>query len=341
MPKELVCVEAGKVDWREYAEPDLEPGCVRVQCAFAAEKHGTMLAYVKGYGNERGWWDAAGGLFREGGAAWDYPVPLGNMAVGDVVEVGAGVGDFAVGDRVCLHAGFRPTAVAAAAACWKLPSRVAWESAVCLDPAEYALVALRDGDVRLGDAVAVFGMGAIGLMCVRMAKLAGASLVAAVEPVAERRAAAEAMGADLVVDPGVEDAGLNLREATGLRGVDVSIEYSGAVAAMQAALRAVAFGGTVVAGAYPPPYPAGLDLGAEAHRNRPNLVFSRACSDPNRDHPRWDESRVVEHCRRLVEDGSLTGEPVVGPIVPFDELADSYLELTMDPGRSIKLGVRF
>ena len=50
-----------------------------------------------------------------------------------------------------------------------LPSDLAPEAAVCVDPAHVAFVAIRDGNVRLGDWVAVFGMGAIGLLAVQAA----------------------------------------------------------------------------------------------------------------------------------------------------------------------------
>ena len=77
--------------------------------------------------------------------------------------------------------------------------------------------------------------------------------------------------------------------------------------ALQAAIRGVAFGGTVVAGAAPAPYGPGLDLGAEAHYNRPNLIFSRACSDPNREYPRWNENRVYRHLLATAHRGKTNG----------------------------------
>jgi threonine dehydrogenase-like Zn-dependent dehydrogenase len=212
---------------------------------------------------------------------------------------------------------------------------------VCLDPADFALAAVRDGNIRVGDAVAVFGLGAIGLMAVQVAKLSGAYPVIGVDPLANRREAGVVCGADSVLDPANCDAGLELKKATDRRGVDVAIEYSGAASAMQAALRGVAFGGTVVAGAFPPPYGAGLDFGAEAHLNRPNIVFSRAVSEPNRDHPRWSEDRIFDMCWRLFEQGMLTGEPVVTPVVDFEELVTEYPKIVSDPGSNIKLGCRF
>ena len=118
----------------------------------------------------------------------------------------------------------------------------------------------------------LFGLGAIGLMLIQLAKLSGAHPILGIDPLANRREAAKACGADAVIDPTSDDAGLLLKKKTANRGVDVAIDYSGSVHAMQAALRGVAFGGNVVAGAFPQGALRGsqlhLDLGAEAHMNR-------------------------------------------------------------------------
>jgi hypothetical protein len=110
---------------------------------------------------------------------------------------------------------------------------------------------------------------------------------------------------------------------------------------MQAALRAVAYGGNVVAGAMPAPYPAGLDLGAESHINVPNIIFSRACSQPDRDHPRWSNRRIYESCWQLLCGGKVTGELIVGPMVAFEHLLVEYPKIADHPDQIIKLGVRF
>ena len=66
---------------------------------------------------------------------------------------------------------------------------------MCLDPLVMAL-AMRDAGIKLGDRVAVFGLGAIGLMTVQLAKAAGADWVVAIDPLANRRALAREFGAD-------------------------------------------------------------------------------------------------------------------------------------------------
>ena len=342
MGKRLVCVAKGRLEWQAYEEPALRPGQVRIRAHFAAAKHGTEMAFYKGYGTERGSFDAAYGLFRKQGTDKSpYPFAVGNMIVGIVEETGVDVERVSVGDRVCVYSGFRETCVADQKACWRLPAEMPWQAAVCLDPADFGLGAVRDGHVRLGDAVAVFGLGAIGLMALQCARLAGAAPVIGIDPLANRREVALHLGADQVLDPRSTDVGLALKEATDRRGVDVTIDYSGAGPAVQQALRGIAYGGTVVLGSFPPPYGPGLDLGAEAHLNIPNVVFSRACSQPDRDHPRWDNDRLYAVCWKLLCEAKLVGEPIVQPVVPFGTLVEEYPKIASQPEHNIKLGVSY
>ena len=200
---------------------------------------------------------------------------------------------------------------------------------------------MRDGHIRIGDAVAVSGLGAIGLIVVQFCRLAGAHPIIALDPLANRREAARAGGADLVLDPTQCDAGLEIKKATANRGADVIIDYSGHPAAMQQALRGIAYRGTIVAGAYPAAWTTGIDLGAEAHMNRPHIVFSRANSEPNPDHPNWDNDRIYDVCWRILAAGQVDCRPIVQPIVSFDDLLDAYPKIATQPEANIKLGVQF
>ena len=340
MPQELIAPDREQVAFREYPSEPLREGQVRVKSLFAAAKHGTELSLFKGYANPRGRFDGQLRVFDHQGEGANYPARLGNMAVGEVVEVGPKVDLLQVGDTVFAHGPFRqehiwPQAVQ------PLPDGVPWQAAVCLDPADFALGAVRDGHIRIGDSVAVFGLGAIGILVAQLAKLAGAHPVIALDPLELRRQVALECGADIALDPSQCDAGLEIKRACGNRGADVVIEYSGNHMALQAALRGVAYNGTVVAGAYPGPYGAGLDFGAEAHMNRPKIVFSRACSEPNPDHPNWDEERIFAVVWRLLADGSLKTEPIVRPVVPFADLVAEYPKIATHPGENVKLGVVF
>ena len=343
MPKRLVCTDHNTIAWEEYELPGkLGPRQIRVRNTQGAEKHGTKVAFVHGHGNKRGRWDSVKQMFVPGGVTWNYPIPLGNMQVGIVEETGCDMDGYRSGDRILYFGAFAPTAVIGDLETWKLDADTSWKAATCLDPATFALCALRDGDLRIGDSVAIFSLGAIGLMAVQLAKLAGCYPIIAIDPLANRREVALKTGADLAIDPINTDVGAALREATGWRGVDAVIEYSGAMEALQASLRGVAFGGKIIMGGFPGPMKAGLDLGAEAHMNRPNISFTRTESDPNRDHPRWDNVRVRSTVHAMILKGLIDAESIITPVLKFnDNLLTEYDQIAASPEKNIKLGVEY
>lgn len=103
---------------------------------------------------------------------------------------------------------------------------------------------LRTARVEPGSTVAVWGAGGVGLNVVAGARLAHASTVVAVDPMAERRQLALRWGATYAVEPG--EASACIREATGGRGVDYAFEVVGEPAIMEQALASLAPGGTLV-----------------------------------------------------------------------------------------------
>ncbi len=338
MPKELVATAVGMAAFREYDPPPLGDSHILVNTTHSVAKHGTEMSLFKGYGLPRGTWDPDYLAFKQDSHQPIFPIPLGNTAVGLVEAVGPAVSRFQKGDRVFAYGPFREQHMWHETHVRSLPDGVPWQAAGCLDPADFAVGAVRDGHVRLGDVVAVFGMGAIGLCVLQAVRAAGAHLLIAVEPSTMRRELALELGADAVVDPTAVDAGLAIKDLSDRRGADVCIEYSGSHLALQHAFRAVAYGGTVVAGAFPGSYPAGLDLGAEAHMNRPTLIFSRSCSEPNPDYPNWDEERLMAVAWRLLCNGQINSEALVQPVVAFDELDEVYPLIAEDHEHYLKLG---
>ncbi|CAN5856561.1 zinc-binding alcohol dehydrogenase [soil metagenome] len=341
MLRELIAPAKDQVAYQSYERRVLQAHQVRVRSLYGAAKHGTEMALYRGYAAARGGYDPEYQVFMPERQGIKYPVRLGNICVGEVIEIAPDVTTVQNGDMVFNYGSFREEHVWNEKNARKLPDGVPWQAAVCLDPAEFALDAVRNGHIRIGDAVAVFGMGSIGLIALQMAKLAGAYPVIAIDPLPLRRAVAITCGADLVLDPNHCDAGLEIKKATEKRGADVCIEYSGHYLGLQAALRGVAYNGTVVAGAWPGAYPTGLDFGAEAHMNRPKIIFSRACSEPNPDYPNWNEDRLFTTAWRFLTNGAIQTEPIVQPVVDFDDLLEEYPKIATQPEKNIKLGVRF
>ncbi len=99
--------------------------------------------------------------------------------------------------------------------------------------------------VRIGDTVAVFAQGPIGLCATIGAKLGGASLVIGVDRLPDRLQIARQLGADHAVDSSRLDPVAEILRLTGGRGVDVAIEALGTQATFEAALRVLRPGGTL------------------------------------------------------------------------------------------------
>lgn len=109
-----------------------------------------------------------------------------------------------------------------------IPDDLSDEQCVLLaDIASTGISAAETADVQVGQAVAVFAQGPIGLCATAGARLKGASLIIGVDTLENRLTLARELGADEVVDFRSEDPVAAIRRLTGGRGVDVAIEALG------------------------------------------------------------------------------------------------------------------
>jgi threonine dehydrogenase-like Zn-dependent dehydrogenase len=104
--------------------------------------------------------------------------------------------------------------------------------------------AAESGKVRIGDSVAVFAQGPIGLCATAGARLSGASLIIAVDSVPKRLEMAKRMGADVVLHAKSQDVVAEIKRLTG-GGADVAIEALGQQQTFENCLRCIRPGGTV------------------------------------------------------------------------------------------------
>ena len=116
---------------------------------------------------------------------------------------------------------------------------------MCPDIMSTGFGGAESGRIRIGDAVAVFAQGPIGLCATAGARLQGATTIIAVDRMPERLEVARRLGADHVVDASRTDPVEAIRRITGDRGVDVSIEALGTQATFEACLRVLRPGGTL------------------------------------------------------------------------------------------------
>ena len=305
MPRALVLDAPRHLAIENYDEPPLLADEIRAEAVLSGISHGTELNLYSGNNPfvDREF-DHDLRLFVPRAEKNEAALTLGYEWVGRVVEIGKAVTRFQIGDMVHLPYPHREThrftenETTVLGNIFPLPPELSPEAAIVLALAGVALQAIHDAHAKVGDHVTIFGMGAIGLLTVQLAKLNGAGRVDAVDPLESRRHRAADFGADAVFNPSDGDVAYAIKSGSPTRGADVAIDFSGSYDALNEAIRVARMGGTVVAGGF---YRGGgtpLTLGAEWHHNRITLLSSMGVWNcPHRDFPLWNRGRIHENLR--------------------------------------------
>jgi L-iditol 2-dehydrogenase len=201
-----------------------------------------------------------------------------------------------------------------------LPSGVCDVDGALLEPLGVALHAVGLAHLRPGVTVGVFGCGPIGLLLVRLARLAGAGFVLATDPLGHRRSAAVAYGADVVLDPADELADV-VADVVGL-GVDVAFEVAGVDDAIDAALVAARPGARVVLVGIPAGDTSAFRASA-ARRKGLTLLLSRRMN------------AIYPRAIKLVERGSVDLGPLVTARFPLAEAGAAFADATARTGLKV------
>lgn len=307
------------------AEPsrDLGPREVRIGTIVTGISRGTEMNFYRG---DAAFFDKAYDadlcLFRaDQGTTMAYPIEFGYEQVGRIVEIGADVNEFSIGQTVVTYQPHRSEVVIDVDSrdpligdtppVLPLPEGVPAEHGVFVPLLGVAFNAMLDAQVIQTETVVVFGAGVVGLMALQLAQRAGAGAVYVVEPTPLRRRHATDLGADRVFDPSDGgDVALAIRELTAGRGADVAIEASGAYDGLQEAIRVVGYSGRVIAASWLPGAGQHLRLGEEFHLNRVRVMGSQSAGINPMIADRWDKARrsaaLLELLPRMRLDGLVT-----------------------------------
>jgi threonine dehydrogenase-like Zn-dependent dehydrogenase len=216
------------------------------------------------------------------------PIIMGHEAAGEIVEAGAEVKRFAVGDRVtfdsteycgeCWHCrrgevnlcddrrvlgvsceeyrrdgAFAELVVVPERILYRLPAALDYVSASLTEPLGVAAHAAALSRPGLDESIAVVGTGLIGLLLVQILRPSSAGLIFALDTDKGRRETALRFGADHALDPSAPGAIDELRRLTSGRGVDRAFEAVGATAPIATAISCLRKGGdlTLIGNASP------------------------------------------------------------------------------------------
>ncbi|MBI5669110.1 MAG: zinc-binding alcohol dehydrogenase [Chloroflexi bacterium] len=335
MSKLLVFTAPHMVGYQDTEDTPLNPDDVRIKTLYSGISAGTELTFYRGtnpYLSKR--WDADNRLFRPGEpATFSYPVTnLGYEEVGEVVEVGAGVADIPVGARVFgtwghrTHFAANPDYVRPRL----MPDGADPLFGIFSHLGAIALNGVHDADIKLGDTVAVFGLGALGQIVAIMARKSGATVIA-VDLHDSRLELARSLGADVTLNATRDKPAETLKEMTRGLGADVCIEVSGSTAALHEAIRAVAYSAKVVAMGFFQGDAHGLYLGDEFHHNRIQLVCSQISGVSPETSYRWNKLRLWQSAVRMQTDGWFDLRPLITHRAPFERAAALYEALDQRP----------
>lgn len=284
-----------------------------------------------------------------------FPLVPGHEWTGTIAELGEGVTEFEVGDRVvcegmipcnrcrrckegstqlCLNydqigftreGGYGEYVRAPRHVVHRLPQDVSFAAGVLIEPASCVLRGLERARPRPGDTIGVIGVGTLGSLAVALARLSSPGALVAYGMREEELEMARRLGATATVHVADEDAVAATRGLVGT-GLDLVVETAGAAAAVDLATQLVRPGGRVVllgiAG-------AGRMLEIPADR----IMFADMDVIGSCSYPTSSWSNVV----RLLEHGLVDFEPIVTHRFPAAQFADAFAVLEERRGTVAKV----
>jgi len=202
---------------------------------------------------------------------------LGHECAGTVAEVGSGVQNLKVGDKVALEPGITcgqcefcksgrynlcPDVEFLATPpyhgslmnyiafpenmCFKLPENITTKEGALVEPLAVGMHAAIQGNVKLGDSVVILGAGTIGLVTLLACKAYGATEITVVDVLPKRLEYARKLGATATINALEADVFAEIDKITGKKGMDIVIETAGSARTISQTPYLVKNGGTIV-----------------------------------------------------------------------------------------------
>ena len=289
----------------------------------------------------------------------EAPVQLfGHEFCARVVEVGAGVTRVRPGDRVAARAKlpcgtcplclegknhlcregpiigfqlpgcFAERALLPEIALVRVDDRISDSEAACLQSLSDSVAAVETAGLGIGDTVAIFGQGSMGLECMQIARNSGAGLIVTVDVRDEACQVSRELGADLAINARNDDPVAAIRQQTGGNGADVVFECAGGsprqglagTRSLMQAIESVRSGGKLIGVSW---FGAPLEIDIDLLRER-SLRFL---------FPDISTLGHLEYTVRLVASGRVRLKPTITHILHGVEAVPQAFEITANKGK--------
>ncbi|HDQ03203.1 MAG TPA: hypothetical protein ENN23_01305 [Deltaproteobacteria bacterium] len=174
--------------------------------------------------------------------------PFGHEACGEIVALGEGVKDFAVGESICsvVPGSFAEYINCPRERVLKIPAEMDWKRAAVVEPLSGAAYALERAQIKGNETVLIAGCGTVGLMLLLGLKSMGVKTVYMTDLLDYRRQKAQELGAKMTWNPLETKTSVKIKELTSGTGADVAIEAVGIEETLKDCLSSVKFGGKVI-----------------------------------------------------------------------------------------------
>jgi L-iditol 2-dehydrogenase len=208
------------------------------------------------------------------------PIVMGHEAAGVVADIGKGVKNFQVGDRITFdstvycgqchfcrrgqinlcdnrrvlgvscgdyrqHGAYAEYVAVPERIVYRLPDNLMFDHAAMVEPVSIAVHAVNRTPIKLGDSAVVVGAGMIGLLVIQALRHAGCGQIIAVDLEDFKLELARKLGADFAFNPRSSDVAKEVQKLTQGRGTDVAVEAVGANAPVQTAIACLRKGGVI------------------------------------------------------------------------------------------------
>lgn len=324
----LYFIAPGQVSLRSEELPPLQPDQVLVQTRLSAISAGTELLFYRGQFPRDIPVDETLPALRQENA---YPLKYGYSLVGRVIAVGSAVQNGWDNRLVFAFHPHESHFCANPNELIPIPDGIPLEDAVFLPNMETAVNLVMDGAPLIGERVAVFGQGVVGLLTVALLARYPLDRLITFDRYPLRRQASLEMGASASFDPQeLEQGQSSLSEEA-----DLTYELSGSPDALNQAIAITGYAGKVVIGSWYGQKKAPLDLGGRFHRSRLHLLSSQVSTIAPEHNARWSKERRLAVAWEMIR--QIKPSRLITQRLPFDQAQFAYAMLDENPEQNIQI----